>query len=397
MLGYRIGLTEDGERRVVEQHLSALVDGPVFRDVSLLSRASGGWLGGPRAGGAAGRRLDASRMTTRPRRRRPCRAARLDATGLTCATLTPAISATVRGLDFGAVLEIVTDDPQAEEGLRSWTRLTGNQLVAAETGPGSPWVQYPTSAAGCGHQQERNRLMATIIVNATHGPEDPERATLAFITGNVAATADQDAIVLLTIEGAWLGVRGRADVVGYPGMPALRDVMAQFVAAGDDLGVRGVHQAPGHHAGRSRGGSHHRDGRPSRGTPCIGRGFAYLLSLMVRTSGLVGREHETRECAPPRPPRGVVAAASSLSPVKRGSGRPASSSMRSRVGSRRCCAGRRGPPGPPRSSHSSGRSGPILAGRGSPPTPSWPPRRAAPPGMPSARCSASWPVARRQR
>ena len=64
-------------------------------------------------------------------------AARFDATGLSCATLTPTISARVRGLDFGAVLEIVTDDPEAEEGLRSWTRLTGNQLVAAEAGPGS--------------------------------------------------------------------------------------------------------------------------------------------------------------------------------------------------------------------------------------------------------------------
>lgn len=86
--------------------------------------------------------------------------------------------------------------------------------------------------------------MATIIVNATHGPEDPERATLAFITGNVAATADQDAIVLLTIEGAWLGVRGRADDVAHPGMPALRDVMAQFVGAGGRIWACGACAKP---------------------------------------------------------------------------------------------------------------------------------------------------------
>ena len=65
---------------------------------------------------------------------------RLDATGLSCATLTPTISATVRGLAVGAVLEIVTDDPGAEEGLRSWARLTGNELLAAEAGPGSAWT-----------------------------------------------------------------------------------------------------------------------------------------------------------------------------------------------------------------------------------------------------------------
>ena len=137
-LGYRIELTEDGERRVVEQHIVAIVDGAVFLDVALvcsgfrpLAAAPGSAVGTPGAdAGASGDDVQAEAPAFTP-------AARLDATGLSCATLTPTISATVRGLDFGAVLEIVTDDPEAEEGLRSWTRLTGNQLVAAEAGPGS--------------------------------------------------------------------------------------------------------------------------------------------------------------------------------------------------------------------------------------------------------------------
>ena len=62
-------------------------------------------------------------------------AAHLDATGMSC--VTPTIRSAVRELDFGAVLEIITDDPGAEEGLRSWTRLTGNELASAEAGPGS--------------------------------------------------------------------------------------------------------------------------------------------------------------------------------------------------------------------------------------------------------------------
>ena len=62
--------------------------------------------------------------------------AHLDATGLSCATLTPTIRSAVLELDFGAVLEVITDDPEAEEGLRSWTRLTGNELIAAAPGPG---------------------------------------------------------------------------------------------------------------------------------------------------------------------------------------------------------------------------------------------------------------------
>ena len=88
-------------------------------------------------------------------------AARVDATGLSCATLTPTISAAVRGLDFGAVLEIVSDDPDAEEGLRSWTRLTGNELVAVDAGTG-PARRFdirrtPRRAAGSGRLQTPRR------------------------------------------------------------------------------------------------------------------------------------------------------------------------------------------------------------------------------------------------
>ena len=39
--------------------------------------------------------------------------------------------------------------------------------------------------------------MAQLLVHCTHGREDPERATLAFVVGNVAASADQDVVVLL--------------------------------------------------------------------------------------------------------------------------------------------------------------------------------------------------------
>ena len=86
--------------------------------------------------------------------------------------------------------------------------------------------------------------MATLIVNATHGPDDPERATLPFVVANVAATADQDAIVLLTIDGAWLAVKGRADGVVADTLPALSDVMAQFVAAGGRIWACGACTKP---------------------------------------------------------------------------------------------------------------------------------------------------------
>ena len=48
------------------------------------------------------------------------------------------------------------------------------------------------------------------------------RATLPFIAANVAATAGQEAYVLLTVEGAWLATHGYADDMHHEGMPALR-------------------------------------------------------------------------------------------------------------------------------------------------------------------------------
>ncbi len=45
--------------------------------------------------------------------------------------------------------------------------------------------------------------MAKLMIHCTHGREDAERATLSFIVGNVAASADQEVVVLLTIDGVW--------------------------------------------------------------------------------------------------------------------------------------------------------------------------------------------------
>jgi TusA-related sulfurtransferase len=136
-LGYRLELTDAGERRIVEQHVAAAVDGALFCDLALVcsgfrppaedSANAVGRLGG---NASPGEDHHAESPAFTP-------AAHLDATGLSCATLTPTVRSAVLGLDFGAVLEIVTDDPEAEESLRSWTRLTGNELVAAEAGPGS--------------------------------------------------------------------------------------------------------------------------------------------------------------------------------------------------------------------------------------------------------------------
>lgn len=86
--------------------------------------------------------------------------------------------------------------------------------------------------------------MAQLLVNCTHGKEDPERATLAFVVGNVAASADQDAVVLLTIEGVWLATKGYADDIRKEGFQPLRDVMQSFISNGGQIWACGACATP---------------------------------------------------------------------------------------------------------------------------------------------------------
>jgi hypothetical protein len=67
------------------------------------------------------------------------------------------------------------------------------------------------------------------MTNCTCGKENPERATLPFIVGNVAASADQPAIVLLTIEGVWLATKGYADGIQQEGFQPLKEIIDSFV------------------------------------------------------------------------------------------------------------------------------------------------------------------------
>lgn len=86
--------------------------------------------------------------------------------------------------------------------------------------------------------------MSHFLIHCTHADDDPERATLAFIVANVAASADQSVVVLLTIEGVWLAQPGRADGLHKDGFPALKDVMQQFLANGGQIWACGTCAKP---------------------------------------------------------------------------------------------------------------------------------------------------------
>jgi len=53
-----------------------------------------------------------------------------ESAGSTCALLTPAIKAKLREMTSGQVLEVRVDDPTAKEDILSWSRLSGNEVLA---------------------------------------------------------------------------------------------------------------------------------------------------------------------------------------------------------------------------------------------------------------------------
>lgn len=83
-----------------------------------------------------------------------------------------------------------------------------------------------------------------LLFNCMHGKDDPERATLPFIAANVAATAGQEAIVLCTIDGVWLGTQGGTDGIAYEGMPVLKDLYQEFIDNGGQVWLCGACTKP---------------------------------------------------------------------------------------------------------------------------------------------------------
>jgi predicted peroxiredoxin len=86
--------------------------------------------------------------------------------------------------------------------------------------------------------------MATLLIHCTHGREDSERATLAFIVANVAASADQEVVMLLTIDGVWLATHGYADEIQKEGFPPLREVIQSFRSNGGHIWACGTCAKP---------------------------------------------------------------------------------------------------------------------------------------------------------
>jgi predicted peroxiredoxin len=71
-----------------------------------------------------------------------------------------------------------------------------------------------------------------ILIQGSHGKDDPERASLPFIFGNAAATAGRDVTVLLTSDAVWLVTEGFASDIELVAQPTVGEMIAQLVDNG---------------------------------------------------------------------------------------------------------------------------------------------------------------------
>jgi predicted peroxiredoxin len=74
-------------------------------------------------------------------------------------------------------------------------------------------------------------------VSLTCAKDNPDKATVAFVVANAAAASDQETVVFLSTEGVRLAVRGYADDVAEEGFAPLKDLIANFAAAGGKIFV----------------------------------------------------------------------------------------------------------------------------------------------------------------
>lgn len=86
--------------------------------------------------------------------------------------------------------------------------------------------------------------MGHIMLHNTHGKDDIERASLAFVVANTALSSNQRATVLLTIEGVWIATQGYSSGLQADGFSPLSELVYQFIANGGELWVCGACAKP---------------------------------------------------------------------------------------------------------------------------------------------------------
>ena len=71
-----------------------------------------------------------------------------------------------------------------------------------------------------------------LVILATHGPDDPERATIPFVMAVAALASDVEVVMGFQADGVSLVRRGEAAHVQAPEFPPLAKLLADFTELG---------------------------------------------------------------------------------------------------------------------------------------------------------------------
>ncbi len=73
------------------------------------------------------------------------------------------------------------------------------------------------------------------VIMCTHGPEDPERATIPFVLATAAQASDVEVELGLQATGVLVVTKGQIEHLCAPGFPPLRDLVEAYVEAGGKM------------------------------------------------------------------------------------------------------------------------------------------------------------------
>ena len=74
-----------------------------------------------------------------------------------------------------------------------------------------------------------------VVFIATHGQEDPERATFPFLLATAAQAMDQEAVVFALGNAVHLATKGYADSVALPGFTPLKQLIDTYINNGGKI------------------------------------------------------------------------------------------------------------------------------------------------------------------
>lgn len=74
-----------------------------------------------------------------------------------------------------------------------------------------------------------------LVFMVTHGPDDPELATIPFVMACAALASDVEVVVGFQADGVCLVHKGEADAVQAPEFPPLAKLMADFRELGGKM------------------------------------------------------------------------------------------------------------------------------------------------------------------